>query len=121
MGWNEDRPSKGTPAETDSSRPGRAGIVREKREEPIAGTAIPLAKRDMQVKHNYKAPGITAGAPFGSKRLNHDEEDDANHHQRRQLVDDPKKPCRMCVAICAEGIAPAREREVKCGQRCDER
>jgi hypothetical protein len=78
-GWGEDRPSKGTPAQSDSSKLGRAGIVWEKREEPITGAAIPLAKRDMQVKHNYKTPGITAKPPFGSERLNDDEEHDANH------------------------------------------
>ena len=56
-GWDEDHPSKGAPAWSYSGRLGREGIVREKREEPITGAAIPLAKRDMQVKHNYKTPG----------------------------------------------------------------
>lgn len=55
------------------------GIVGEKREEPITGAAIPLAKKDMQVKHNYKTHGIMAGPPFGSERLNDDEKHDANH------------------------------------------
>jgi hypothetical protein len=39
-----------------SGRLGRAVILREKREEPITGTAISLARGDMQVKHNYKTP-----------------------------------------------------------------
>jgi len=78
-GWDEDHPSEGTPAWNDSSGLGRVGIVREKREEPITGKAIPLAKTDMQVKHNYKTPGIMVGPSFGSERLNDDEEHYANH------------------------------------------
>jgi hypothetical protein len=78
-GWDEDHPSKGTPAWNDSGRLGGAGIVGEKREEPITGTAIPLAKTHMQVKHNYKTPGIIVGPPFGSEWLNDDEEHDSNH------------------------------------------
>ena len=120
-GWDEDRPSKGTPARDDSGRLGRTEIVREDREEPVTGTAIPLAKGDMQVKHNYKTPGLMAGLLFGLERLDHDEEHDCNHRQRRELVDEPEKPRRMHVAIRVEGISPARERQVKCAQRHDEK
>jgi hypothetical protein len=49
------RPREGLHAVV-SGRLGRAEIFREKREEPITGTAISLAKGDMQVKHNYKTP-----------------------------------------------------------------
>jgi hypothetical protein len=55
------------------------GDCQGKREEPITGTAIPLAKTDMQVKHNYKTPGIIVGPPLRSEWLNDDEEHDANH------------------------------------------
>jgi hypothetical protein len=57
VGWDMDRPSK-----EHLRRMAQAGwvgreIVGEKRKKPITDTTIPLAKRDMQVKHNYKTPG----------------------------------------------------------------